>query len=217
MDRIIVNQSKDFLREIPESASTDTVTYEIFNASGTVLVSGTATFVRDETWKATYTPTALGSITVKFNDTTITSKRSDVYQVVGSVAEETPAGTDFTLDASTNIGKVRYLVNDVVAASYVLSDTQINAFLSMHSNDLFLTAAQCMMAIASSRALLAKRKSAGNYTEDLTAIARECREAAALFKEQANEMPAEGVAEGFYTDFSYRQVLENKALRGEAD
>lgn len=217
MDTIAVNQSTVIMIPIPESQSTDTVTYEIIDSSGSVLASGSMAFVRDEIWKATYTPTALGTIVLKVNDTTISSKRETIMQVVGTITDSTPAGDDFSYDTSTNLGKVRALINDIVAASYVMSDTQINAFLSLHSNDLYLTAAQCMMAIASSKALIAKMKKAGNYSEDFTVIAKECREAAKMFREMAMQDPAEAVGEAFYTDFSYNDLLAKKHLRSESD
>lgn len=75
----------DLLITIPESASDNTVTYELFNSDGTVLVSGSMTFVRDEVWKVgDYTPSALGTIVLKANDTTISSKREQLFRVVGT-------------------------------------------------------------------------------------------------------------------------------------
>lgn len=123
----------------------------------------------------------------------------------------------FTYDLTTNIGKVRNLINDTTQIGALLTDEEITAILSLHSSDLFMAAHTCLMRIAASKALLAKKKSAGNYSEDLTAIARECREVAAVYKEMAQSMPADAVAEQFLTDFNYNEILNKKVLRNETE
>lgn len=123
----------------------------------------------------------------------------------------------FTYDTTTNLGKVRNLIGDSVDSGHQLEDADINAFLSMTSNDLYKSASLCLYRISASKALLAKRKQAGNYSEDLTAIAREVREVAKLYQTMAESIPAEAQAEVITTDFSYREVLLNKVLRDEND
>jgi len=82
---ITIGIATDLLITIPQSESTDTVTYELFNSSGTVLASGNLTFVRDEVWKVSYTPATVGLIVaLKANDTTIESKREEFFRVVGT-------------------------------------------------------------------------------------------------------------------------------------
>lgn len=103
MDAIIINQSIDLLIPIPQSSSGDTVTYEIFNSAGTVLQSGSMTFVRDEIWKIAFTPTALGTITLKVNDTTITSKRESFFQVVSQVTAGGIPVSDTTDDTDAEL------------------------------------------------------------------------------------------------------------------
>ncbi len=123
----------------------------------------------------------------------------------------------FTYDVTTNLGKVRNLIGDAVDTGHILEDADINAFISMAGDDLFQAAALCLYRIAASKALLAKRKSAGNYSEDLTAIAKECREAAKIYEDMAKNTPAEAQAEVIMTDFNYNEILQNKALRGEEE
>lgn len=102
MDYITLNEAIDLIIAIPESVSGDTVTYEIIDASGSVLASGNMSFVRDELWKVNYTPTATGTIVLKVNDTTISSKRENFYRVIGaSVSIPTaPTGDDLTTVAN---------------------------------------------------------------------------------------------------------------------
>lgn len=123
----------------------------------------------------------------------------------------------YTYNLSTNIGKVRNLIDDTTEATALLSDEEITSFLSMRSNDLYQTAAICLIRIAASKSLLAKKKKAGNYSEDLTAIAKNFRETAKMYNEMALDIPADAQAEEVTTDFSYRSLLQHKALRNETD
>jgi len=116
---ITINIQTDLLITIPESSSGDTVTYEIFDADGTVATSGSMTFVRDEVWKvADYTPSTLGTYILKANDTTITSKREEIVRVVG---------TDFLTATS---GDLTTLANLRAFLKKQTADTSDNALLS---------------------------------------------------------------------------------------
>ena len=116
---ITINIPTDLLITIPESSSGDTVTYEIFDADGTVATSGSMTFVRDEVWKvADYTPSTLGTYILKANDTTITSKREEIVRVVG---------TDFLTATS---GDLTTLANLRAFLKKQTADTSDDALLS---------------------------------------------------------------------------------------
>ena len=121
----------------------------------------------------------------------------------------------FTYDTSTNLGKVRNLIGDAVDSGHILEDGDINSFITMTDTDLYRAAALCLFRIAASKALLAKKKSAGDYSEDLTAIAKEVRAVAAIYMEMSENIPAEAQAESFINDFSYNDVLVRKELRDE--
>lgn len=117
---LAVNVAKVLTIEIPESASGNTVTYEIINpATNAVLASGNMTFSRDEWWKVTYTPTATGTIILKVNNTTIDSKRSNEYEVVGSVTS--PDGV--TTSDLTSLAHLREYLKKETA------DTEDDTFL----------------------------------------------------------------------------------------
>lgn len=121
----------------------------------------------------------------------------------------------FTYDLTTNLGKVRNMIGDAVDTGHILEDADINAFITQAENDLYAAAALCLYRIAASKALLAKKKSAGDYSEDLTAIAKEVRAVAAIYDEKSQNIPAEAQAESFLNDFSYNDVLIRKELREE--
>lgn len=121
----------------------------------------------------------------------------------------------FTYDVATNRGKVRLNIGDTVEASAIFIDDEIDAFLSLAGGDVFYASAIALLGIASTKALLAKKKSAGNYSEDLSSIASQLREQAKSFKEMSAAEPSEAVGEQIYTDFGYNEILKNAALRGE--
>ena len=101
---ITISVATALLIPIPGSSSSDTVTYEIFNSSGTVITSGSMTFVRDEIWKVTtYTPSALGIQTLKVNDTTLSSKRENFYNVVAATASNDDEELTIPLSVETDL------------------------------------------------------------------------------------------------------------------
>lgn len=123
----------------------------------------------------------------------------------------------FTYDSSNNIGKVRFLVGDTEQTGALFTDEEITNILSFNSNDIYATAADFLLRLAASKSLLAKKKSAGGYSEDLSAIAKECRATAKVYQEKSLAIPAEAQAEQILTDFNYNQILRNKSLRGESE
>lgn len=100
---ITVSVAATLLIPIPNSVSGDTVTYEIFSSSGTVAASGSMTFVRDEVWKVAYTPAATGVYTLKANDTTLSEKRENFYNVVAADASTEDDETTLPLSVSTDL------------------------------------------------------------------------------------------------------------------
>lgn len=62
----------------------------------------------------------------------------------------------FTYDLTTDLGKVRLLVNDVDQANAVFTDDEINAFLALESGNVKRAAAQGIDTIADNEALVLK-------------------------------------------------------------
>jgi hypothetical protein len=216
MKDITVSAAFTAVISIPESQSGDTVTYAIYRASnGAVFASGSMTYLAGINWKVSFTPTSIDNYVLEVNDTTIDVKHTEVFCAVGTVVVPPTPDSDYTYDITTNLGKVRAMIGDTNAASVILGDAKINAFLTMKSNDLYAAAAMALYAISASKSLLAKKKSAGDYSEDLTAIAKECRATAAAYQEMSENIPAEAQAESFFNDFSYRDITLRKILRDE--
>ncbi len=122
----------------------------------------------------------------------------------------------FTFNLSDNIGKVRNLIGDDVQATALLTDETISSFLSMTSNDLFASAALCCRRIGTSKALLAKKRTAGNFSEDTSFLYKAYLDMAKEFEQQSRDVPAEAQSEEILNDFQYNNVLQNRIMRGES-
>jgi len=123
----------------------------------------------------------------------------------------------FTFDLSTNVGKVRNLIGDTNASDFQLTDEEITSILGLKANDIFYSAAICLKRIAADKSLVAKRIKAGNYEEDPKQIVEGLLKVAANYEEEAKNVPADGDAEIFYTQFNYNTIVRQRALRDEDD
>jgi len=128
----------------------------------------------------------------------------------------------FTYDITGNVGIVRLNIADIDLTTTVgnrdlwtvlFTDEEIGVFLSRASSDTNLASAYALLAIASSRALLAKSKRLGDYSEDLSKIASELRAQAKAFMDAATNTPAADFAEQVLTDFSARDIITNYEAR----
>lgn len=91
----------------------------------------------------------------------------------------------FSYDVNTIVGKIRLWIQDTDSSSALFSDEEINAMLSQNDSDIRQTAAALLIALANSKARLAKMKSAGKYSEDTRSVAKELREQAKMILEGA--------------------------------
>jgi len=123
----------------------------------------------------------------------------------------------FTFNTTTNIGKVRTLINDTTEASAVLSDEEINVFLGLESNDIYMSAASALESIIINKQLLSKLIAAGDYKEDNRNVADKLGKIAERYRQAAKSIPADAYAEVAVTDFNYSEIEINKALRNETD
>jgi|GEM_PF-1428286 len=140
MDYISISEAVDLVIPIPSSVVGDTVTYEIIKAAdGSVLASGSMTFVRDELWRVSYTPAALGVIILKVNDTTITSKRENIYRVVGAAVS--PSGvTGSELSTLANVKEYLRITtaDDDTLIQKIL--TRTSTWIQKYCNRVFIAA-----------------------------------------------------------------------------
>lgn len=112
-----------------------------------------------------------------------------------TVADLTPP------DYTTAIGQVRLLIPDVeqlgnladptAAAAYLFNDSQIQALLSLYSNNVKRAAAQAKLVLATSEALINKVIRTADYTTDGAKLGAELRAQAAELKSEAEKDEAE--------------------------
>lgn len=92
-------------------------------------------------------------------------------------------------DYSTAIGQVRLLIPDVEqlgdTPSYIFSDPQIAAFLSMYSDSIKRAAAQAKLVLATSEALINKVISTYDLKTDGAKLGAELRAQAQALREEA--------------------------------
>jgi len=207
-------------------ASLSTVGYTLLNSDNTVKLARVTAGVSESVIGGIHT--GIYGALVSFDDdwkgriVWDTGEATPRYSIEDYNAGETivvsPGSTGtFTYDISTNLGKVRNLIGDTDGTAPLMTDGEINAILSLMGSDILKSAGMCCLKIASNKALLTRKRTSGDYSEDLTAMAKEYREQAKTFNEWAMSVPAEAVAEQFFTDFAYRQLLVNKELRSESD
>ena len=103
MDYIKVDESFQAIVIIPESVSTDTVTYSItLGSDKSVFATGSMTFVAGHAWKCSFTPTSEDDYILEANDATLIIKHTEVFKATGSgiTAPTTPSGNDLTTTAA---------------------------------------------------------------------------------------------------------------------
>ena len=123
----------------------------------------------------------------------------------------------FTYDPTTDLGKVRLLCTDSVAANEIFSDDEITAFLMLESDNVRRSAALALETIASSEVLVQKRIRLLELTTDGPAESAELLKRAAMLRTQADDVEAGETsmidfAEMNYDDFSYRERVINEGL-----
>jgi len=118
-----------------------------------------------------------------------------------------------TYDLATDRGKVRLLAGD--SAGGIFTDAEIDAFLSLESNEVWCAAAAALEAIASQEARLASVQETLNYKKDTTEIAKGLLEAAARYRAHVEADPSYGAAEIGQTPFIVVDIILNRLERDD--
>jgi hypothetical protein len=95
----------------------------------------------------------------------------------------------FTVDFSTDVGKVRALVADVDPALPFLSDEEIAVFLEMEEDSHYGAASLALLSMATRSALILKKIETLDLKTDGPALARSLRELAKDMQQKAEEEP----------------------------
>lgn len=122
----------------------------------------------------------------------------------------------FTLDYSTDIGKVRSLIGDTDPDNVFLDDRDIQVILGMQSA-LLLAAAQALEVMASKHANITKKIQSLDLQVDGAAVAAELRQLAKSYREQyrvgdSAYDPGFEIAEVINTASAFRNKIWNSLL-----
>jgi hypothetical protein len=103
----------------------------------------------------------------------------------------------FPPDYATALGQVRLLIPDVeqlenpadptAEAAYIFDDHQIQAFVSLYSNNVKRAAAQAKLVLATSEALINKVIRTADYTTDGAKLGAELRAQAKQLQDEADK------------------------------
>ena len=111
----------------------------------------------------------------------------------------------------TNIEKVQLRIGDTSAT--IFTTTQIQDFLDENGDDISLSCADALRAIAASARLLDKLEKIGGHTLDRKGLIKSLLAAAAAFQTSSEDVPAYGFFEQAHTDLSAREIIRKEAMR----
>lgn len=103
------------------------------------------------------------------------------------------------VDLTTDIGKVRLLINDT-AATGVFSDAEVQAFLDLEDGNVKLAAAQALDTIADDEALTSKVIRSQDLGTDGASVAKVLRERAQILRSEAHGASAALSPRGSFPD-----------------
>lgn len=92
----------------------------------------------------------------------------------------------YAADLSTDLAKVRRLVGDTDSANALFTDAEMNFFIAT-GGSVYMAAALATRAIASSKALLAKRISISTYSEDWGSVVQDLLQQARMWEQMATQ------------------------------
>jgi hypothetical protein len=120
------------------------------------------------------------------------------------------------IDYTTSVGQVRLLISDVASspADWLLTDEQVNGYLSMNGGAVKLAAADALDAIASSETLVSKAIRTQDLATNGPAVAQALRAHAATLRDQAGQADADGMFDVIYPEPTLRPAQLEQELWG---
>jgi hypothetical protein len=114
----------------------------------------------------------------------------------------------FTLDPTTDVGKVRILIHDSDASKPLFEDDEITAILSLENSSIKLAAASLCASLATNRAKLAVIKERGDIKDDLTKMSAAFLAVAKEFRSQAADSDELPILESLQTPAWWERNLD---------
>ena len=130
----------------------------------------------------------------------------------------------WTLDITTNWGKVRYLIGDITQATASFTDEELQGFLTFsgmtapdgQTQSIFLAAALACDSMASQVARTMEKFAIGDYDNDESKKYDALKNQAQKFRDLEYNTPAFAVAEENLSGFNELEIIRNFILRTEA-
>lgn len=120
----------------------------------------------------------------------------------------------YTPGSGNALDDVRLLITDTdIPNNPIFQDEEIDRFLSLEDSNVRLASAMALEVIASQEALILKVLQVGDIRTDGAKLAAELRARAAVLRQEADEVIG-GYVEMVVNDFSYRERLRSRRLRG---
>ena len=121
----------------------------------------------------------------------------------------------FTYDPTTIRGQVRLIITDTsaVVAEQIYQDNEIDAFLALNGQDVFLAAAQALDTIASSEVLVQKCITLMDLSTNGAAVAQALHAHAQVLRQQVADSASVDWAEWDVGVFSAREIRRKAAIR----
>lgn len=118
----------------------------------------------------------------------------------------------FSLDITTDIGKIRYLIGDITSATANFQDETLSAFLTL-SGSVYLSCALALDSLAATAATNLNDIVLGSLKINETSKVQELRAQAQAFRELEYNTPQFDVAEENLSGFNELEIIRNNILR----
>lgn len=123
-----------------------------------------------------------------------------------------------TYDLATNVGIIRNIIRDADITAAFFTDEEIESFLTLYSDNVFLAAAEALESWASDQLMVLKVVKLLDLQVDGAAVAREMRMRAGVLRKTAADLDEASdagfdIAEMALGPFSWREQIWNKAAR----
>lgn len=121
----------------------------------------------------------------------------------------------FTFDDTTARGRVRLLITDIDEAYPIFQDSQIDAFLAMEEDNVFLGAALALDTIARSETMILKVIELLDLKTDGASVGRELRQSAKALRERSEfvDAGAFAIVPMIDTDAAWEERMLKNAMR----
>lgn len=128
----------------------------------------------------------------------------------------------FTYDLTTNRGKVRFALGDTDLTTTsgarntwtcLFTDAEVDYLLDKAGDDVDWAVAYGLEVIAADPVLLVSRIKLTESEEDHSDVRKDLLAMSKHIRDRMAEEPADGFAEQNFTDFSFREIVHNAALR----